>query len=66
MAHKTGFTPKSLNSTLLGAGFKSVGMLARDSQLDIWAIATKKEIESKDRMMEIVKLHLPVTDQTKI
>ena len=66
MAHKTGFTPKSLNSAFLEAGFKSVGMLARDSQLDIWAIATKKEIESKDRMMEIVKLHLPVTDQTKI
>ena len=65
MAHKTGFTPKSLNSALLEAGFKSVGMLARDAQLDIWAVATKKDIESKDKMMEIVKLHLPVTDQTK-
>jgi len=65
MAHKTGFTPKSLNSALLEAGFKSVGMLARDAQLDIWAVATKKDIESKDKMMEIIKLHLPVTDQTK-
>jgi len=64
MAHKTGFTPTSLNSALLGAGFKSVGMLARESQLDIWAIATKKKIDSKDKILEIMKLHLPVTEQT--
>ena len=65
MAHKTGFTPKSLNSALLGAGFKSIGMMARDSHLDIWAVATKQEVKNKDRLIEIVKLHLPVTDQTK-
>ena len=62
MAHKTGFTPTSLNATLLAAGFKSIGMLARDAQLDIWAVATKKEIESKDKLMGIVKQHLPVTE----
>ena len=61
MAHKTGFTPKSLKAALLTAGFKSVGMLARDTPLDIWAVATKEEIESKDKLMEIVKQHLPVT-----
>ena len=61
MAHKTGFTPKSLNAALLAAGFKSVGMLARDAQLDIWAVATKEQIESEDKLMEIVKQHLPVT-----
>ena len=66
MAHKTGFTPKSLNSALSGAGFKSIGMLTRDPQLDIWAVATKEEIESEDKMMEIIKIHLPITDQTKI
>ena len=65
MAHKTGFTPKSLHSALLGAGFKSIGMIARDSHLDIWAVATKQEIKNKDRLIEIVKLHLPVTEQTK-
>ena len=59
MAHKTGFTPKSLNAVLLEAGFKNVGTMARDASLDIWAVATKKKIESKDKMMEIVNLHLP-------
>ena len=60
MAHKTGFTPKSLDAALSEAGFKSIGMLARDAQLDIWAVATKKKVVSKDEMMEIVKLHFPV------
>ena len=60
MAHKTGFTPKSLNAALLGAGFKSVAMLARETQLDIWAVATKKEIEDKETMMEIANQYLPV------
>jgi hypothetical protein len=39
-------------------------MLARDANLDIWAVATKKEIKDKDKMMEIVNLHLPVKTQT--
>ena len=60
MTHKTGFTPKSLNAALLGAGFKSVAMLARETQLDIWAVATKKEIADKERMMEIANQYLPV------
>ena len=60
MAHKTGFTPKSLHAALSEAGFKSIGMLARDAQLDIWAVATKKKVVSKDEMMEIVKLHFPM------
>jgi len=61
MAHKTGFTPKSLNAALLEAGFKSTGMLTRDAQFDIWAVATKEKIESNEELMEIVNLHLPVT-----
>ena len=60
MAHKTGFTPKSLNAVLLEAGFKNVGMLAREANLDIWAVATKKKIEDNERMMEIAKHYLPV------
>ena len=63
MAHKTGFTPKSLNAALSEAGFKSIGMLAREAlhQLDIWAVATKKKVESDDEIMELANLHLPVT-----
>ena len=64
MAHKTGFTPKSLDAALSEAGFKSIGMLARDAQLDIWAVATKKKVVSKDEMMEIVKLHFPLTSHS--
>ena len=58
MAHKTGFTPTSLNATLLAAGFKSIGMLARDAQLDIWAVATKKEISCVARNGAISDLYI--------
>ena len=61
MAHKTGFTPKSLKAALSEAGFKSTGVLTRDAQFDIWAVATKKKVKSNDELMEIVNLHLPVT-----
>ena len=64
LAHKTGFTPKSLNAALLGAGFRNVGMI--EPKLDIWAVATKKKIESEEEMMEIVNLHLPVQKQSKV
>ena len=45
MAHKCGFTPKVLNSSLIGAGFKQVATLARKSAYDIWALATNQEWE---------------------
>lgn len=64
MAHKTGFTPKSLNTALLEAGFQSVAVLPRDAQLDIWGVATKLP-ENKVKMMEIVNQHLPVAPQSK-
>jgi len=66
MAHKTGFTPKSLQAALLGAGFKSFGILARETQLDIWAVATKKKIEDEEKMRGIVNKYLPVTSTTKV
>ena len=64
MAHKTGFSPKSLKASLLNAGFKSTAMVARDDQnyMDIWAIATKN-IATKDELMEVAKQHLPMTVQ---
>ncbi len=62
MAHKCGFTPKSLQAALLGAGFKSVAMVARDANFDIWAVATKED-RSKEELAEIVNLHLPVKIQ---
>ena len=56
-----------LEPALSEAGFKSIGMFGREApQLDIWAVATKKKIESKDKMMEIVNLHLPTKKQSKV
>jgi len=62
MAHKTGFTPKSLHAALLKAGFQSIAMASRDEKngMDIWAVATKVRF-AKDRITEIAKLHLPMT-----
>jgi len=70
MAHKTGFTPKSLKLALSRAGFKSVAVMAQDfekktakqitgnsAMFNILAFATKKKINSKDKMMEIIKPH---------
>ena len=66
MAHKTGFSPKSLNVALREAGFKSTAMVSRDDQncMDIWAIAMKV-VATKDKIMEIAKLHLPIKEQSK-
>ncbi len=60
MAHKTGFSPKSLNAALVEAGFQSTAMATRDAQncMDIWAAATKVST-TKDRIMEFAKLHFP-------
>ena len=67
MAHKTGFTPKSLNAALLDAGFKSIGMVARDERpWDIWAVATKKLVNDKDEMVGLVKQHVPLRPNSKI
>ena len=63
MAHKTGFSPKSLNVALREAGFQSIAMVSRDDQnsMDIWAVAMKV-ITTKDKIMEIAKLHLPIKE----
>ena len=61
MAHKTGFTPKTLRSALTESGFGSVAILARERKLDIWAVATKKKIDSEKQLKEIAKLHFPTT-----
>ena len=60
MAHKTGFSPKSLNAALLEAVFRRTAIATRDAQnlMDIWAVATKTRA-TKDRIMEIAKLHFP-------
>ena len=41
MAHRCGFTRRVLAATLQQAGFQSVVTLARPSQFDLWALASK-------------------------
>jgi ubiquinone/menaquinone biosynthesis C-methylase UbiE len=60
MAHKTGFTPKSLRALLFEAGFQNVSVLSRESKLDIWALATKTKISDEEQLKILVKQHFPL------
>ena len=42
MAHRTGFTAKTLSTAFLKAGFAQI-TVQRDGKLGLWAIALKKE-----------------------
>lgn len=61
MAHKTGFTPKTLRNVLTESGFGSVAILARERKLDIWAIATKQKARNEAKLKELAELHFPTT-----
>lgn len=58
MAHKTGFTPKSLGETLASAGFANIALSAIDGKFDMWAIATKNKME-RENLASIVAAHIP-------
>ena len=45
MAHKGGFSAKSLSGALKSAGFASIAALARPGAFDLWAAASKKALE---------------------
>ena len=52
MAHKCGFTEKTLTQALLGAGFRSIAGKRRMRGLDLWVVASKGEIgETELRML---------------
>ena len=48
IAHKTGFTEKTMRQELGGAGFRRFATCSRARYLDIWALATKHEIGDND------------------
>ncbi len=48
MAHKTGFSEKSLRNELRLAGFSRSATCSRPSNLDIWALATKEIVSNED------------------
>lgn len=59
MAHRTGFTEKTLSATLHEAGFKTVATIKRPHCFDLWAIACK-EPASESEIQSLVKVHFPV------
>ena len=58
MAHRTGFTEKTLAATLEEAGFMTVATMKRPRYFDLWAIATKFPA-SQEQMQELAKTHFP-------
>lgn len=58
MAHKTGFTEKSLTQVLVSVGFKHIASKRRSRGLDIWALATKNS-SSKGELEELASKLLP-------
>lgn len=47
MAHKGGFSAKSLVEQLKQAGFTSAGGVARPGRYDLWAVASKQQIDGE-------------------
>jgi ubiquinone/menaquinone biosynthesis C-methylase UbiE len=57
MAHKTGFTKKTLSTELQKAGFAIAGVIVkRESFFNLWAIASKKLLE-REELIGIMKEH---------
>jgi hypothetical protein len=57
MAHRCGFTKKTLSADLQAAGFATVGAIVRPEHFDLWAIASKKAM-SQEEFMELFKSQL--------
>lgn len=60
MAHRCGFTRKVLQSTLLSAGFKSVALVERPTQFDLWALACKR-VWDEAELRALAAQHFPAS-----
>jgi ubiquinone/menaquinone biosynthesis C-methylase UbiE len=58
MAHRTGFTEKTLTANLQEAGFMTVGTMKRPHCFDLWALGTKSAV-SEAQIQELAKAHFP-------
>ena len=59
MAHKCGFTEKSLSGTFEAAGFMNNATMCRGfPYFDLWAVAAKTK-RSNEELREIVENHFP-------
>jgi len=61
MAHRSGFTAKSLVATLRAHGFPMVAHLERPADFDLWVIASKR-MRTPDEMRSLIVEHLPVRE----
>jgi SAM-dependent methyltransferase len=59
MAHRTGFTHRTLVKALTDAGFGSIATLRRRPAFDIWAVATRDR-QPRETMATLAAEHLPV------
>jgi SAM-dependent methyltransferase len=58
MAHRTGFTHRTLWQHLTDAGFVSVIVRQRSSHFDLWAAATRTAV-SDDHLRALARAHFP-------
>jgi len=58
MAHRTGFTEKTLSASLHEAGFMTVATMKRPNCFDLWALATKSAV-SQEQMKKLATAHFP-------
>ena len=63
MAHRTGFTRRTLLAALQEAGFGSVATMERPQVFDLWALATRTKT-TRDRMQTLAEAHFPLTRAT--
>lgn len=58
MAHRCGFTKRTLNQVLLQSGFKSVNVIQRPYHFDLWAVVCKSHVPI-DYLDQLSKFHFP-------
>jgi ubiquinone/menaquinone biosynthesis C-methylase UbiE len=58
MAHRSGFTKKTLLDSLISAGFQNAAAKRRPNYFDLWAIATKSDI-GETMLSTLVEAHFP-------
>lgn len=59
MAHRCGFTRRTLMQALQSAGFPSCGAMQRAACFDLWGLASNVR-RSNDEMQALVRAHFPV------
>lgn len=59
MAHRCGFTRRTLAEALRAAGFPSLGVMQRAAFFDLWAVASRGRRSNED-MQALVHAHFPI------